>query len=414
MKRTLSIALLVFLLTGVFVFGAGQSEQPAKKQKTAALNYLTWRFSKEDYQPALDQFESENPGIRVNFQQISNVEPYLQAQKVRLLSEEVDITSIRPESITDYQEAGYLMDISGEPYLSNFVDGTLRWCTINDAVYAIPGGINLIAVWYNKDMFEQFGLTTPANYEEYIKVLETFKKSDIYPMACGGKDVWPMEFDTFPFFHKLLLDDEMVFDKIDKGELKYTDDFFIETLNDVDAFFEKGYMHPDVLSLSYDQAINFFVQQRVPMLNQGEWATLNIDEARPDFEVGVFPIVVPEHGTDIVVPVSVGYYQAGISSTRHPEAVKKWLEFDASPWMANFLLETIKAFSPVKGIEAEIDSSLMLWKDLLQYRSVDFFYSLQYPGANSELLKGLQDIFVDARTPEEVAEAVQNAQEKKE
>lgn len=386
-----------------------ESADAADNQETVELNYLTWR-SQDGRHPEnlIAAFEKKYPNIKVNYQVIKNKDEYAQAQQVRLLSgTDMDLCDIDPTTVGEYVEAGYLLDLTGADYLNNYLEGSLDGITVDGKTYGIAGAINLIGVYYNKDLFEKNDIAVPTTYKEYMDAMEAFKQLGMYSAANGGKDGWPVEFDVYTFFHDLMIRDADIFSKVDAGEVKYTDPVFQDVFDKIEDFYQSGYVDPDYLSYTGDDAVTLFVNQKVPMLIQGEWQATVFDDIDLEFEMGVFP--VPAESTDeVVVPVSVGNYVSGISTTEHPEEVKLFLEFMSGAEGASLTANGMTTFSPIKGVELEGESKVSLFNSLLEEeKSVPFFYSCQNAADNSEMLKLLQELSLGTINASELATSLQ-------
>lgn len=389
------------------------AEVAQESGEVVEINYFTYR-SQPDRHPEklIEEFEKQNPNIKVNYQIVKNLDEYLKTQQVRMLSgTDIDVTTVRPESLADYIEAGYLMDITGDEYLGNYKEGMLDKITIDGKVYGIADAINLIGVYYNKDMFQENGIKVPETYEEFMTACDAFKEKGYYCMANGCKDGWPVHFDIYTYMHDLIVADPEVFEKVNNGEISYTDPIFVDAFKKIDDFYNAGYLSPDSMSFTGDDAVALFVSEKIPMLCQGEWQATVFDDAQLEFELGVFPIPV-ESTDEVVVPVSVGSYNAGVSSTKHPEEVRKFLAFMSSTEGASITANQMKQFSPVEGVELEGDSAMNLFNALLNEKTVDFFYSSQNAEDNSEFDKLLQEMFLDVITPEELAQRLEDYRER--
>lgn len=386
------------------------SEADSASGEVVEINYLTWRNRPDIYPESLiEAFEAENPNIKVNYQVVKNTDEFLQAQQVRLLSgTDIDVTSVRPESMADYVEAGYLLDLTGADYLDNYMESTLGNATIDGKVYGVPGAINLIGVYYNKDMFEEYGIKVPTNWDEFIAAMEAFKAQGIYSLASGYKDGWPTEFDVYNFFHDLMIRDPDIFKKVNSGEVKYTDEIFLDTFRKIDEFYKAGYILPDCLSLTGADIDPLFIGQQIPMVINGEWGAATYDAVDLEFELGLLPLYV-ESTQDLYAATTVGNYECGVASTKHPEEVKKFLEFMSTQQGASITANDLTAFSPVKGVTLETDSCISMFNDMLDMPSVDFFYSQQRADDNSEMIRLLQEMFLQSITPEELAQSLQES-----
>lgn len=431
MKKITSIILLfLFVLSVLSACGqkpATTQDSTAKegsKDQPVTIYYYSWRLSAPKYpDEMIAAFTKKYPNIKVVFSGGGvPVEQYLNTQKVKLLSgDNIDVTSIRTETRADYVKAGYLQELTGgEPFLANFNSSVLDGIKVDGKLYSIPSGMNIIGVYYNKDLFKKLSLNIPTNWDEFITVLDKIKASGITPLMNGGKDGWPMEFDVYTFIHNVLVKNPDIFTKIDKGEAKYTDPIFVDAFKKISDFYKKGYIAKETLSLGYDGANTIFMQGKTAMLVQGEWdmgqfAGKDADgnDIKVPFEIGVFPLPYNKAGEDIVVPISIGATEAVVTSSKHKDAAMKFLEFMATPEGASYIATGLSTFSPVKGAPTDFHPLAPLWKPLLDMKSTEFFYSLQFPAANAEMLKQLQIMFLGKTTPEDALNAIQGAQMKK-
>lgn len=414
MKRTVASILAASLL-GMSLVGCGSGEGSEKaaadqpqNDEVVEINYLTWR-SRPGTHPEnlIAEFEKQNPNIKVIPQVVKDNDQFQQAQQMRLLGgTEIDVTSVTPSNLKTLVEEGYLVSLDGEPYLENYVPGTLDSATVDGKVYGVPGAINIIGVIYNKTMFDQLGIEIPKTFSEFEDACEKIKAAGITPLINGEKESWQVEMDTYPFFHDLMLQDSEIFDKANTGEVKYTDPIFQDMFAQIEAFYKKGYLHPDILSLNGSDALQLFVTGQAAMMIHGEWAAQPLDEAKPDFEVGVFQ-VPPIHATVSKAPVTVSNFECLVSSSKHPEEAKKFLEFVSEKEGATMVMNGLSAFSAVKGVQMEGETYLNLFSPLLEGESVDFFYSRQNPADNSEMLKLLQELQLGMITSTELCEELQ-------
>lgn len=402
MKKMISVLIAVMMMLSLTCAFAESGD-------VVEINYLTWRNQPDRHpEKLIAAFEAEHPNIKVNYQVVKTPDAYIQAQQLRLISgTDIDVTSVYPQSVKDYVAAGYLMDLTDEDFINNYVSGTLNGITVDGRVYGVAGSINMIGVYYNADMFAKYDVKVPENYEEFIAACQAFVDAGVIPMAQGGKDGWPVEFDIYTYFHDLMVQDEDIFAKVDAGEIKYTDEIFEDTFKKINDFYDAGYCHPDTMSLTGDDAVNLFVNQEVAMLVQGEWQAATFDDIDLEFTMGVFPMVA-EHAEVTTIPMTVGNYDCVVTSSAHPEEAKLFVEFMSSVEGASITATQMASFSPVSGAKMEGDTALNLFAPMLDAeRSVDFFYSRQNATDNSEMLRLLQEMFLDMITPEELAQNLQ-------
>ena len=395
------------------VTGTHTSSAQGASTAQVTLNFATWRTVPGQWpDPTIRAFEKVNPTITVNVQALpGDPNSVTQAESVKFLAGEgLDIAAVRPESIDAFIKAGYLVDLThnslvqGHQYIPNAVSGA----TVNGHVYAVPGSVDAIGVWYTKDLFAKLHLTVPTTWSQFLAVMAKIKASGTSPLVNGYRDSWPTEFDAYPFIQALLVQHPHIFADISAGKVKYTDSTWVQTFTAIGAFFKTGYTYPASLSLDGLQSSSVFVQQKAAMSIQGEWMANSIGEAR--FHVGVFPLPIPGLGTKQVVPVTVGDYLAVAASSKHQAAAFKFLNYWLTRQSQTAMVQTVGGFSPLRGGPLAKSSLMGLWPPLLAMNNNNFFYSLQNAAVNAVMLKDLQSLYLGQLSPQQVATDLQRTQ----
>lgn len=390
---------------------------PVAKKLGGEISYMTWAFNTEKNFPQsqMELFNKIHPDVKVNVGTFSGVDEYLKAQKVRLMSNDgVDVMALRSESLSDYVKSGYLEDLTGKPFLKNFNEEYFKQFSVDGKVYSIPGTLDLIGVWYNKDLFKKLNLSVPKTWTAFLDACEKIKASGVNPLMNGGKDSWPMEFDVYPFIQSIYVKDPDIFTKLDKGEAKYTDPQWIDAFQKIIDFYKKGYVAKECLAMGFDQSAQLFDQGKTAMLIQGEWAGQALVDAtkKPTFDYGVFAL--PHSDEEIVVPVSIGSTIGVNAKSKNKEAAMALLEFLASDLESSKLMNASSGnFSPVKGMPIGDKPAAADWQELLKMKSNNFWYNVQYTGANAEILKQFQTAFAGKTNAQDMAKAMQAVQDKK-
>ena len=112
-------------------------------------------------------FEAKNPDIHVKVVDVPNAGEVI---KTRMLAGDVpDVINLYPQSIElkEWAKAGYLEDLTEEPYLENIKNGYAQRFAIEDRVYSIPLTANVYGFYYNKTAFEEMGIQAPETWAEF-------------------------------------------------------------------------------------------------------------------------------------------------------------------------------------------------------------------------------------------------------
>lgn len=394
---------------------AEQSQGQEASQEPCEITYFTWSQSADGSYPQnmIDAFEEKYPWISVNFEMGSQLqEEYVQAQKVRFLSGEgIDVTTLYPSTYDEFIDAGYLEDITGKDCLKSYTDSSLDAVTRDGKLYAIPFAKDVVGVMYNKDMFAENGWEVPTCMEEWYALCDTISAAGITPMVNGAKDAWPLAHEIYPFMQKLYVNNPTIFEQVDKGEITYTDQKFVDCFNEIAAYFASNAVSREASGLTFDQANAYFASGKAAMVCHGEWAQGGIEDAEPSFEIGVFQIPYNAKGEKQVGASEVGQFQAISSTSKNKEAAQLFIDYISSEEAATYFAESLGNFSAVAGVSKP---GMEEWQPLLDCEAIPFYYDQMFTGASAELFKQLQLLYTGDTTVEKALAEIQTVQDKKE
>lgn len=170
---------------------------------------------------------------------------------------------------------------------------------VGDHIYGMPTGINRWVVFYNKALFEKAGIDgTPATWEELMADAEKLKAAGITPFNASLQEGWR----GFIWFEELLIrTDADAYDKLNKGEIKYTDPAVQRVFEIWGDLYSKGYFTDPA---SQEEQLDF-ARGKAAMYLAGDWNIGLIEAAglKPgdDFGVFIMPNVDPEDENVIIV-----------------------------------------------------------------------------------------------------------------
>lgn len=268
------------------------------------------------------------------------------------------------KELTSYVDAGQM-----EPLTSFFNEQgfdkvmpplLLEQITYQGEIWSVPVNIHRSNIlWYNKQVFEDNGLTPPTTFEEFFTVAEALQAAGITPLAVGGAD----KFETPHLFESVLLG---TFGAEDYAALfqpgaDWSDPRVgqsIETLNQM-----LGYSNSDRSALGWAAAMDLVLEGKAGMTIMGDWAhgyALS-KGSQPDVDYGW----VAAPGTEgVFMWLSDSFGLA--KGAPNKEQALAWLAVCGSK-------EGQDAFNPAKGsIPARTDADRSLYDVYLQY-SIDAF-----------------------------------------
>lgn len=179
------IAISMFLLIGVlFVSGFGCKKVTPKKY---TVNLEIWGLfdSGDAYRDIIEAYKGINPDVgEITYRKMSQ-ETY-QQDLIRAMASDQgpDIFLVHNKWIPGFQDKIYPApaEVLGEQKLRNdFVDVVADDFMANGAVYAVPLSVDSLALFYNKDLFNEAGITSPPKtWEEFIDDARKMTKTDMY------------------------------------------------------------------------------------------------------------------------------------------------------------------------------------------------------------------------------------------
>ncbi|WP_086314423.1 raffinose/stachyose/melibiose transport system substrate-binding protein [Enterococcus sp. 7F3_DIV0205] len=351
-------------------------------------------------------FEAENPKIHVEVIDVPNAGEVI---KTRVLAGDVpDVINLYPQSIElqEWAKAGYLEDLTNEPYLENIKNNYAQRFAVNDKVYSIPLTANVYGFYYNKTAFDKMNLTAPKTWSEFQKLTTDIEKQGKVPFAIAGTEGW-----TLNGYHQLALatvagggteaNDIWRFSKI--NGISADDPNMQGDFNRLDLLRKSGAMQKNWQGASYNDTVVTFTKGDALIMPNGSWAMPMINSQNPDFEVATFPF--PADKADKSLTIGAGDLALSISATSDhkkearqfieymstPKAMQKYYDADGSPCAVKGVIEH-NADSPLNGLTnlAFTDRHLVwLAKD---WNSENDFYTLTI----NYLHNGNKKVMVDA------------------
>jgi raffinose/stachyose/melibiose transport system substrate-binding protein len=366
-----------------------------------------------EYPEVTEKFKKDYPNIELVWEQQAggNV---ADVYKTRLSAGAEGIDVFTP-SRSDYPvlaSAGQLMDITGQEYLNNYMPGIIDSVTTDGKVYGVPTSANCYMVWYNKDMFDKYGLTAPTTSEELEKTCETLKQNGEVPFVVFGK-ADNLNVIVGMAYHDLLSKDPGWIEKLKSGEVKWTDPDSLKAIQKFESWVDKGYILDGSLSLDDTQAYQAFYQGKAAMLPNGTWSIDKIATAEPDFAVDAFAYV-SDAGTDNKAQYCPGAIWSVAAESANTEAAGAVLNWISQPENAQIYTNAAKQFGTVSGLTTDFHPAAQKLTPIYEMEKTPMFHAYLTANAKTEVFTQFQKLIAKSETGvtvEGIAAAVQAAQD---
>ena len=370
----------------------------------------------------VDAFHAKYPQVTIETQ-YTQFNDYVKSLKLSMSSDTAPDIAQYNAALKDLSAAGLIVDLTGYEKAYDWdtafpksaldelrVDKTGKVLGTGSLV-AVPAGLSLVGLYYNKDLMSQAGISQPpTTIDELEADLAKAKQAGLTGMAVGGLDtgalhVWGSLMDS-------MTDPTAQRDWINgkAGSTIVTDDAIAAT----DAFAQwakKGYFPGSANGTSENDSATAFSKGGSVFHVNGNWAAAQLGEAMGD-KVG-FSVFPPKAAGDKAVGngFSVSYMLS--SKGKHQAAAAAFLDFLRSPEAAviesngGFLPPNADAAPPAKGVQADLatanqkivsDDGLMPFPDFAAPAMLDKLTSgLQQVAAgrmdSKSFLQSLQDVW---------------------
>ncbi|TKD71096.1 ABC transporter substrate-binding protein [Pseudalkalibacillus hwajinpoensis] len=410
MKAFMFVGFLAFIL----VLSACSSQSGGNSgdsEGEVTLTIGSWRTEdKGSYQKVIDKFNEENPDINVEFKPSKNTEYNTILNTALQSGEGPDIIHLRPYTPgIELADAGYLEPLDGLEGLDQYPEETLSASKgSDDKQYGVPLNISTTQMFYNKKIFDDLGLEEPQTWDELKMLSEKIKDEGITPISLGTKEGWLLSLSHGIIGPAHYGGNEFV-DKITAGETDFTSDEFqssIDAMDEIKQFFPKNYK-----GLGMEDIRTMFFTGDAAMFPLGSWEIEVLREMNPELELGFFPMPSAVGKEPTITTWVDGSYAINANS-EHKEAAKKFLQFMTTEEFGTMFTEEFKMISAIPGIESEDELVNALGK-AVEEQSTPYMMLVHFAGGNpstkATIETELQGMYLGERTPEEVANAVQES-----
>jgi raffinose/stachyose/melibiose transport system substrate-binding protein len=194
-------------------------------------------------------------------------------------------------------DKGYILDLTdalnakrtdGTRWLDDFNPLFISACTYKDKIWGVPGEIWDMLLFYNKGLFDQWGVKPPTTWTEFLALCETIKGKGVAPIALTGQvpdyvGIWSDHmFQRIAGKEKTL---EIMWQDTDKKMAGDPD--YVLAAQELKKLSDKGYLINGWQGTDFTTAQLYFFQGKAAMIMMGSWLQGEMKDSIPkDFKLG--------------------------------------------------------------------------------------------------------------------------------
>lgn len=299
--------------------------------------------------------------------------------------------------IPNYYKAGYLSDLSDQPFASDLLENVKDIVTYDGKVVALPLESLAWGYLYNKDIFEKYSLTAPQTITEMNNVVKVLKDNGETPFLLAFQESWIPQLMTALAIGGVVTSEKPDFvDRMNAGTASYTE--IAKIFDIIDIIMNNGTEKP--FEVGNAAASADFAAGKAAMWVQGTWQAQAILDINPNINIGTAPLPVSENVNGSLINLSVSTSLALSPTSKNKDVALELLNFILDKEASSALFEELK-FNPVAKFH---DYEVFPWADeAMSYVALGRGYrDLSLPGAvTGEQAKLLQSYYAKTVTKAE-------------
>lgn len=381
MKKLICVLMVVLMLGAIFAgCGASEIETPgaaenenatqeaaesedatgeateSAEQEDATISFITWRSEDaEVYKSIVEMFEIEYPHIDVEMEiTSSDQDEYYSVLTTKLsgTSSSVDVFAVHAGArLTEYVDAEKLLELTDTDVVDSYNSELLGFGTVGDGIYGLPQAYNSYLIFYNKSIFDQYGLQEPKTWAEMQNVVSVLNKNDVDTISAGFAEDWVFDMVVLPLVAAYNTEDAKMLSKVETGDISFTDETIGGVFEDIQAMSDEGFFIKGAQGTTYESSIAVFAQGSSAMLLTGTWSIGTLQSQAPDIDLGYF--LLPAREADPIMLADASYLIGVNADCPESEAAMLFVEYLSSPEIAAMYSEKTGQLSPVLGVESQ-------------------------------------------------------------
>jgi ABC-type glycerol-3-phosphate transport system substrate-binding protein len=333
------------------------------------------------------------------------------------------------KTLASFIRAGYILDLSGymaqdkEIWKKSFYPQALEVVSfgknniygVKPGVWGVPIDITVMEFLYNKDLFEKAGLDpekAPATFDEFIDYAKKIKKvCGVDGFVCGWGEGWLLNALATEWAINTM--GEKKFLATINGEVSYTDPQWIEVFSFFKKIKDSGILASDITTMINKEAEDSFSKAKAGFSFNGSWSINVYKQLSPGLNYTFFPL--PKVSSAYPVKIWGGAGSSFMVNTNSPvkEKAVAFLKWLTEKGQQEFLAKETNNLPSTKNCQKGLSELLTgLAKDLNILTHPNVWPYNEDSRVLEVMNKGLQQVVMGIKTPEEIAKEIQDVKER--
>ena len=359
-------------------------------------------------------FNAEHPDIKVVFKPTPPAD-YNASLNAKLAGGTAgDLITCRPfDASLDLYNKGQLIGLDDLENMANFSDvAKSAWQTDDGSVtFCIPMASVIHGFIYNKEIFEELGLSAPTTIPEFMDVLQKIEDEGSYtPLVMGTADQWEAATMGFQNIGPNFWKGEQGRKGLLDGSEKFTDPQYVAVFEHLAAWVP--YLGSGYKAQKYPDSQNLFTLSRGVIYPAGSWDITTFN-TQADFPFGAFPPPVPEGQTECYISDHTDIALGINAHSDKIEQAKVFVNWVGSPEFAELYSNSLPGFFSLSNhkiqLQDPVAQEFVSWREKCEstIRNSYQILSRGTPNLENELWNVSAQVINGTLTPEQAAEQLQ-------
>jgi multiple sugar transport system substrate-binding protein len=389
---------IIFIFPVIFLILLFSSCAQQREYKIILEFYQFWTDPavKPTLLQMIDDFEKENPGIKINLTDLTWSEGHEKIVVAFASGTAPDIIELGSDWVPEFSSQDVLLDVTSEAKLIQ--DSLLMWEPVmyKDKFYGFPWILDTRVLFYNKELMKKTDLDPerpPLTWDELLSYSQKINqlKPKAYGFGANSAERHRLYKKFLPFFWgnggKILSDDQKSSEINSKEGLealefykRLTQQGTIDTQRMLDESFKQG---------------------KIGFIISGGWLLNDIEKNLPDLEFGICLIPKPENGNHS--SFAGGEFLVINKKTKHSEAALKFIKHLIKPENSLKFCKSIGSAMPsARGMELDPyyqkNKNLLVFQEQLKYARTSPAHP-KWVYIEEIIEKAVEEVMYDKKTP---------------
>ncbi|MBE5977652.1 MAG: extracellular solute-binding protein [Paenibacillaceae bacterium] len=225
-------------------------------------------------QMLFDQYMEKNPNVKIQVEALDDESYKTKFKAYASGSDMPDLVNAwgQPSFLDEVIDAGLLAELNPADYKDyGFIQGALDGFSKDGKLYGLARNTDVMAFYYNKSMFEKYGVKVPETYDDLLAAVNTFKAAGVIPVSMDGSDKWPLSIYINALYQQYngSSSSKEIREAVKTGN--YSNEAWTKSLDQLKKSIDAGIFQTGFETTDYATSMNLFTNGQAAMYYMGSW-----------------------------------------------------------------------------------------------------------------------------------------------